>query len=87
MLESGTSELGILGALSRNIRDLPKAASWTSFLSGILVVFISTIGPIAILHQAAAAGKLSLELTNSWLFSVFWARVVYLYNLNTIKFC
>ena len=71
MLESGTSEIGILGALSRNIKDLSKAASWTSFLSGILIVFISTTGPIAILYQAAAAGKLSSELTNSWLFSVF----------------
>ncbi len=50
---------------------MPIAASWTGLLSGLLVVFVSTTGPIAILYQAANAAQLSPQLTNSWLFAVF----------------
>lgn len=71
LLESGSSELSSFNAIKVNLKALPKAASWTALLSGLLIVFVSTTGPIAILYQAAAAGKLSTELTNSWLFSVF----------------
>ena len=70
-VESGTTDLPLFKALAHNLRNLPKAASWTALLSGFLVVFVSTTGPIAILYQAAAAGKLPIELTNSWLFAVF----------------
>ena len=70
-VESGTTDLSLYKALAHNLRNLPKAASWTALLSGFLVVFVSTTGPIAILYQAAAAGKLPIELTNSWLFAVF----------------
>ena len=70
-VESGTTDLSLFKALVHNLRNLPKAASWTALLSGFLVVFVSTTGPIAILYQAAAAGKLPIELTNSWLFAVF----------------
>ena len=70
-VESGTTDLSLFKALAHNLRNLPKAASWTALLSGFLVVFVSTTGPIAILYQAAAAGKLPIELTNSWLFAVF----------------
>jgi benzoate membrane transport protein len=70
-IESGTTDLPVFKAIARNIRNLPKAASWTALLSGFLVVFVSTTGPIAILYQAAAAGKMPIELTNSWLFAVF----------------
>lgn len=70
-IESGTSDLPLFKALAYNICNLPKAASWTALLSGFLVVFVSTTGPIAILYQAAAAAKMSIELTNSWLFAVF----------------
>ena len=70
-VESGTTDLPLFKALVHNLRNLPKAASWTALLSGFLVVFVSTTGPIAILYQAAAAGKLPIELTNSWLFAVF----------------
>lgn len=70
-VESGTTDLPLFKALAHNLRNLPKAASWTALLSGLLVVFVSTTGPIAILYQAAAAGKLPIELTNSWLFAVF----------------
>ncbi len=70
-VESGTTDFPLFKALAHNLRNLPKAASWTALLSGFLVVFVSTTGPIAILYQAAAAGKLPIELTNSWLFAVF----------------
>lgn len=70
-IESGTTDLPLFKALAHNIRNLPKAASWTALLSGFLVVFVSTTGPIAILYQAAAAGKMPVALTNSWLFAVF----------------
>jgi benzoate membrane transport protein len=70
-VESGTTELSVVKAFTRNIKDLPKAASWSALISGLLVVFVSTTGPIAILYQAAAAANLSTQLTNSWLFAVF----------------
>lgn len=71
LLESGTTNLSMVAAFRENLRQLPRAFSWTALLSGFLVVFVSTTGPIAILYQAADAGKLSLALTNSWLFAVF----------------
>jgi len=70
-VESGTTEISVVKAFTENIRGLPKAASWSALISGLLVVFVSTTGPIAILYQAAAAGKLSPQITNSWLFAVF----------------
>jgi benzoate membrane transport protein len=70
-IESGTSNLPAARAIARNIRLLPSAFTWTALLSGLLVVFVSTTGPIAILYQAAAAGELPIETTNSWLFAVF----------------
>ena len=70
-METGTSELSAVKATLHNLRNLPNAASWTALLSGLLVVFVSTTGPIAILYQAANAANLSDELTNSWLFAVF----------------
>ena len=70
-IETGTTELPLFKALAHNLRRLPKAASWTALLSGLLVVFVSTTGPIAILYQAAAAADMPIELTNSWLFAVF----------------
>ena len=70
-IESGTTDLPLFKALAHNLRNLPKAASWTALLSGFLVVFVSTTGPIAILYQAAAAADMPIELTNSWLFAVF----------------
>jgi benzoate membrane transport protein len=70
-VESGTTEISVVKAFTENIRGLPKAASWSALISGLLVIFVSTTGPIAILYQAAAAGKLSPQITNSWLFAVF----------------
>jgi benzoate membrane transport protein len=70
-IEIGSTHLPVLKAISLNLRSLPRAASWTALLSGLLVVFVSTTGPIAILYQATDAAKLSTSLTNSWLFAVF----------------
>ena len=67
-IESGTSHLSSAKAISQNIRNLPKAFTWTALFSGVLIVFVSTTGPIAILYQAAEAGQLTAETTNSWLF-------------------
>jgi len=63
--------ISTLRAISKNIANLPKAASWSGFFSGLLVVFVSLTGPIAILYQAVQAANLSVELTNSWLLAIF----------------
>ncbi len=70
-LEQGTSALSARAALARNIRGLPKAATWGALFSGLLVVLVSTTGPLAILFQAASAGKLSEQETSSWLLMIF----------------
>jgi benzoate membrane transport protein len=64
-------QISTLRAIRKNIATLPKAASWTGLFSGLLVVFVSTTGPIAILYQAVQAANLSVELTNSWLLAIF----------------
>lgn len=76
-VESGTSELSVVKAFTKNIKELPKAASWSALISGLLVVFVSTTGPIAILYQAAAAAHLTTQITNSWLFAVFMGSGVF----------
>jgi benzoate membrane transport protein len=63
--------ISTLRAISKNIANLPTAASWTGFFSGLLVVFVSLTGPIAILYQAVQAANLSVEITNSWLLVIF----------------
>jgi benzoate membrane transport protein len=63
--------ISTLRALRTNISNLPNAASWSGFFSGLLVVFVSITGPIAILYQAVQAANLSVELTNSWLLAIF----------------
>jgi benzoate membrane transport protein len=63
--------ISTLRAISKNITNLPSAASWTGFFSGLLVVFVSLTGPIAILYQAVQAANLSVEITNSWLLAIF----------------
>ena len=70
MHEKGLN-ISTLRAISKNIANLPKAASWSGFFSGLLVVFVSLTGPIAILYQAVQAADLSVELTNSWLLAIF----------------
>ena len=63
--------ISTLRAISKNLSNLPNAASWSGFFSGLLVVFVSITGPIAILYQAVQAANLSAELTNSWLLAIF----------------
>jgi len=64
-------KISTLTAIRKNIANLPTAASWSGFFSGLLVVFVSLTGPIAILYQAVQAADLSVELTNSWLLAIF----------------
>lgn len=70
-IEEGTYDLAWHKAIFHNLKGVPKAFSWGALFSGILIVFISTTGPIAILFQAADEGKLSDQYTISWLFAVF----------------
>ena len=69
--ESGTSNFSVIKAIIYNSKRLPISFTWPALVSGSLVVFISTTGPIAILYQAAAAAKMPVEIINSWLFAVF----------------
>lgn len=70
-MESGTSAQGALAAYRKNIKGLPQAATWGGLFSGLLVVLVSTTGPLAILFQAASAGHLSKEMISSWLLMIF----------------
>ena len=70
-IEEGTYNLAWHKAIFHNIKGIPQAFTWSALFSGMLIVFISTTGPIAILFQAANAGQLSDQYTASWLFAVF----------------
>ena len=70
-LERGTTDLPIFEALKINLKNLPKSFTWGALLSGFLIVLISTTGPIAILFQAAEAGKFTDRQLASWLLTVF----------------
>lgn len=70
-LERGTSDLSILAALKTNIFGLRKAATWSAFLSGLIIVLISSTGPLAILFQAAKAANFTSAQTASWLLTIF----------------
>jgi predicted benzoate:H+ symporter BenE len=63
--------MDVIQSVKTNLLGVPKAFTWSGLLSGMLVVFISVTGPIAILYQAAAAGNLTSETLNSWLFTSF----------------
>ena len=69
-LERGTTDLPIFQAIKINLKNLPKSFTWGALLSGFLIVLISTTGPIAILFQAAEAGKFSDQQLASWLLTV-----------------
>ena len=70
-LEKGTTELSIFNSFRSNVRDLKKSFSWGAALSGLLIVMISTTGPIAILFQAAEAGNFTDKQLSTWLFTIF----------------
>ena len=69
--ECGSSGLKPWEAFRKNIRGLPRAASWGGLVAGILVVVISSTGPLAILFQAAKVGNFSAAQTSSWLLTIF----------------
>jgi hypothetical protein len=48
--ESGTANLSTMKGIIVNTRSLKEAFSWTALFSGLLVVFVSTTGSIAILY-------------------------------------
>ncbi len=68
----GTVETPIFRAIVHNLKTFPKALSFSAFMSGILIVLISSTGPVAILLQAANAGHFTDRQTASWLFAC-WA--------------
>jgi benzoate membrane transport protein len=67
----GTSATAPLLAIWKNLRDFPKALSWSAGISGILIVLISVTGPVAVMLQAARAGHFTDRQTASWLFACF----------------
>jgi benzoate membrane transport protein len=69
--------MSALKSFKKNLLGVPSAFTWSGLFSGLLVVFVSTTGPIAILYQAAKASSLSLELTNSWLFAIFMGSGIF----------
>ena len=70
-LEKGTTELSIFNSFKSNISALAKSFTWGATLSGLLIVLISSTGPIAILFQAAAAGNFTDKQLSTWLFTIF----------------
>ena len=72
----GTEALPPLTALWKNLKEFPKALSWSAAMSGILIVLISSTGPVAIMIQAAKAGHFSERQTASWLFAC-WAGPIF----------
>ncbi len=65
----GSADLPALKAIIRNLRELPRALSWSAALSGLLIVLISCTGPVAMVVQAANAGNLTNAQTATWLWS------------------
>ncbi len=70
-LERGTSDLNVGAALRVNLSGLTKAATWSAFFSGLIIVLISATGPLAILFQAAKAANFTSGQTASWLLTIF----------------
>ena len=76
-MHKGTWDQPALVAIWNNLKSIPKDSSLSAIFSGVLIVFISTTGPIAILFQAAAAGNLPANILNSWLFCVFLGSALF----------
>ena len=71
-LYSGTAKLPPFAAIWRNLRDLPRAMTLGSFISGLLVVVVAATGPIVIMLQAAHSGNFTTGQTATWICSS-WA--------------
>lgn len=63
-------ETSALGALRRNLRDLPRSMTLPSLLAGLVVVLTAYTGPILIIMQAAQAAHLTTAETTSWIWAV-----------------
>ena len=68
----GTVATPPLRAMWENLKSFPRAVTWSAAMSGILIVLISSTGPVAILLAAARAGHFTNRQTASWLFAC-WA--------------
>jgi benzoate membrane transport protein len=68
----GTADIAAIPAIWKNLKEFPRALSWSAAMSGLLIVLISSTGPVAILLQAARAGHFTDRQTASWLFAC-WA--------------
>lgn len=71
-LYRGTRKDPALTAIWRNMIDLPKALTFSAFISGFLVVLVAATGPIVIMLQAAQAGHFTQAQTATWIASS-WA--------------
>ena len=70
----GTVDIAAIAAIWKNLKEFPKALSWSAAMSGLLIVLISSTGPVAILLQAAKAGHFTDRQTASWLFACWSGR-------------
>ena len=68
----GSVEIPPLRAIWGNLKTFPASVTWSAAMSGLLIVLISSTGPVAILLAAARAGHFSDRQTASWLFAC-WA--------------
>ena len=68
----GTVGTAPLPAIWKNLKEFPRALSFSATMAGLLIVLISSTGPIAIMLQAAKAGHFTDRQTASWLFAC-WA--------------
>ena len=59
----------MMSATLRNLRDFPRALTWSALTSGLLIVLISCTGPVAMVLQAARVGHFNQNQTASWLWA------------------
>ena len=59
-----------LGALRRDLRDLPGSMRMPAILAGLVVVLTAYTGPILIIMEAAKAANLTTAETTSWIWAV-----------------
>jgi benzoate membrane transport protein len=65
----GTGQLSSLKAIAKNLRDFPRAFTFSALISGFLVVLVAATGPIVIMLQAAKAGNFTAAQTATWICS------------------
>jgi benzoate membrane transport protein len=60
----------MISAISRNLRDLPRALTPSAVLSGLLVIVIGYASSLVIVFQAASAANLTPGQTSSWVLAI-----------------